>query len=294
MIDQPINMRQSLDVDLNKFLLHSKNLLLDLSKSDIRINNSCRFSVFINKMENFMKAISKSDILIKGEEIALLAEGIRDFFEMNVIVKSERVRYDGKKDLQKLFSGSSFPSGDSLQSPRSLQFQLYLAALMDLSGFDIKLKEPDFFFQYKGHKYSVAAKRINSPSKIYARLSEAKKQIKNYDDLGFIALSIDRVVWDEMNKDTYIITKNPDVLYSAGETIFYDVLKNKFKKAVLDNLDPHVVGHIVSLTVPALIPELYSIGVLHNIKFIPFVEPDNIIYEDTKEMSQKLKWPSYT
>src|SRR3990170_3658150 len=141
MIDQPINMRQSLDVDLNKFLLHSKNLLLDLSKSDIRINNSCRFSVFINKMENFMKAISKSDILIKGEEIALLAEGIRDFFEMNVIVKSERVRYDGKKDLQKLFSGSSFPSGDSLQSPRSLQFQLYLAALMDLSGFDIKLKE---------------------------------------------------------------------------------------------------------------------------------------------------------
>ena len=245
-------------------------------------------------MENFIKAISKSGILIKGEEIALLAEGIRDFFEMNVIVKSERVRYDGKKDLQKLFSGSSFPSGDSLQTPRSHQFQLYLAALMDLSGFDITLKEPDFFFQYKSRKYSVAAKRINSPSKIYTRLSEAKKQIKNYGDLGFIAFSIDRVVWDEMNKDTYIVTKNLDVLYSAGETISYDVLRNKFKKAVLDNLDSQVVGHIVSLTIPALIPELYSIGVLHNIKFIPFVEPDNIIYEDTKEMSQKLQWPSYT
>lgn len=294
MIDQPINMRQGLDVDFDKFLSHSKNLLLAFSNSGISINTSCRFSVFINKMENFIKAISKSDILIKGEEIALLAEGIRDFFEMNVIAKSERIRYDGKKDLQKLFSGSSFPSGDSLQTPRSLQFQLYLAALMDLSGFDIKLKEPDFFFQYKGHKYSVAAKRINSPSKIYARLSEAKKQIKNYDDLGFIAFSIDRIVWDEMNRDTYIITKNPDVLYSAGETIFYDVLRNKFKRAVLDNLDPQVVGHIVSLTVPALIPELYSIGVSHTLKFIPFVEPDNIIYEDTKEMSQKMKWPSYT
>lgn len=290
-MEKPFYINQPLNQSFDSTLSESKDLLSKLSSDGFRISSSCRFSIFIQKFEKFIKTV-KGGGSLKNFDLTLLAEGNRDFSELRDIVKSEKVKSNNRREIQELIGGASFPSDDTLTRSRDLQFQLYLAAIMDLSGFDIEIDEPDFLFNYKGLKYSVAAKRINSINKIHTRFSKAKKQIKAKGYNGFIAFSLDRIVWDEMGVDYYLVTQSPDNLYSAGQTILNKLLRTKVKKAAWDNRDPKVVGHIASLTIPALIPQLQSLGFSSIKLFIPSIDVDkeNPIYKHIQEMPKLFNW----
>lgn len=266
-------------------------MVSELKNDGYRISDSCRFSVFIKELSDFIEnGFGLGD---RRFDIALLAEGIRDFAELRAIVKSKTIRQENRKEIQKLFGGSGKPSDDTLTQSRDFQFELYLASIFDLSGFYVSITEPDFLFKYEEVTYSVAAKRINSEQKIHTRFSKAKKQIKKSGINGFIAFSLDRIVWDKMKKDPYIITNNPDTLYNAGQTILHDLLKTKVKKAAWANRDPLIVGHIASLTIPAILPRGISFGFSSNQLFIPSFDlsEKSKIYRHIKELPQKIKWP---
>jgi hypothetical protein len=287
----PIYYNRALDQDIKQFLSNAKSIVSELKNDGYRISESCRFCLFIKELSEF---IEKGFGLWERQfDITLLAEGIRDFTELRAIVKSKAIRQKSRKEIQQLFGGFVKPSDDNLTQSRDLQFELYLAAIFDLSGFYISVDEPDFTFKFEEVTYSIAAKRINSEKKIHARFSKAKKQIKTSGINGFIAFSLDRVVWDRMRKDAYIITDNPDALYEAGQTILHNMLKTKFKKAAWANRDPLVVGHIASLTIPAILPRIISFGFSSNQLFIPSFDlsEDSETYEHIKEIPKKIKWP---
>jgi len=290
----PIYYKRHLDRDLKQVLSDAKVIISELKNDGYRISGSCRFSIFIKELSDFIKA----GFGFEGHEfdIALLAEGIRDFAELSAIVKSKTIRQGNRKEIQKLFGGYSKPSGDALTQARDLQFELYLAAIFDLSGFYVLVEEPDFSFKYEDVIYSVAAKRINSEQKISTRFSKAKKQIRKRGIKGFIAFSLDRIIWDKMKNDTYILTNNPDSLYDAGQTVLHDLLKTKVKKAAWANRDPYVLGHIASLTIPAILPKRISFGFSSNQLFIPSLDiaEDSQAYKHIKELPQKIKWPAKT
>ncbi len=264
----------------------AKCILSILSDKGIRVSKSCRFALFIRRMETFVTNLLKSGAFYKGEDISILLEGMRDIFELKTIIKSEKVLKENKRELQAILGGTSIPSLDSTTKARDIQFQVYLAAIMDLSGLKIFFEEPDFAFEFKGNIYAVAAKRINSISKLGTRLSEAKDQILKSGHAGFIAFSLDRIVWNKTKADAYIIAKDPDILYSAGKEVLEELLKTRVKNAAMKTMHPKIVGHIASLTVPSLIPERSSFGVSSTRLFISFVEPDNPIYEDIRELAQ--------
>ncbi len=290
----PVYYKRHIDRDLNQVLSNAKVIVSELKNDGYRISESCRFFIFIKELSDLMK----NGFVLEGHEfdITLLAEGIRDFAELSAIVKSKTIRQENRKDIQKLFGGSGKPSDDILTQPRDFQFELYLAALFDLSGFYVLIEEPDFLFKYENVTYSVAAKRINSERKIHTRFSRAKEQIKKSGVKGFIAFSLDRIVWDKMKKDSYIITNNPETLYDAGQTVLHDLLKTKVKKAAWANRDPFVLGHIASLTIPAILPKSMSFGFSSNQLFIPSfdISEESKTYRHIKELPQKIKWPVST
>ena len=285
----PVYYKRHIDRDLNQVLSNAKVIVSELKNDGYRISESCRFSIFIKELSDLMK----NGFELEGHEfdITLLAEGIRDFAELSAIVKSKTIRQENRKDIQKLFGGSGKPSDDILTQHRDFQFELYLAALFDLSGFYVLIEEPDFLFKYENVTYSVAVKRINSERKIHTRFSKAKEQIKKSGIKGFIAFSLDRIVWDKMKKDSYIITNNPDTLYDAGQTVLHDLLKTKVKKAAWANRDPFVLGHIASLTIPAILPKSMSFGFSSNQLFIPSfdISEESKTYRHIKELPHKIK-----
>jgi len=176
----------------------------------------------------------------------------------------------------------------------NLYLQKPLAAIFDLSGFIVEDIEPDFTFKYEDSTYSVAAKRINSERKVHARFSKAKKQIKKSGINGFIAVSLDRIVWDRLKTDAYIVTGNPDMLCEAGKTVLDELLETKVKKAALNNRDPMIVGHIASLTIPAILPQTLSLGFSSIQLFIPSfdISEKSIVYRHIKELPSKISWPN--
>lgn len=65
------------------------------------------------------------------------------------------------------------------------------------------------------------------------------------------------------------------------------------KKAAWANRDPLVVGHIASLTIPAIIPQELSLGISSNQLFIPSIDisENSKIYAHIREIPQKICWP---
>lgn len=287
----PIFYQRPRDQGFKQFLGNANATIKELKDDGYRISASCRFSIFIKKFSEFLE-----DGFGLGErqyDIALLAEGLRDFAELEALVKSEKIRKENRIEIQTILGGAGKPSDDILTRSRDIQFQLFLAAIFDLAGFRVDNLEPDFTFKYKNATYAVAAKRINSENKIHARFSKARKQINKSGINGFIAFSLDRIVWDKINMDAYIISNNPDTLYTAGQTILCNLLQTKVRRAAWDNRDPLVVGHIASLTIPAIIPKLLSFGFASTQLFIPAfdVPEESIIYHHVKELPEKINWP---
>jgi hypothetical protein len=71
------------------------------------------------------------------------------------------------------------------------------------------------------------------------------------------------------------------------------LLRTKIRKAAWDNRDPFVVGHIASLTIPAILPRLLSFGFSSTQLFIPSfdVSEESIVNQHIKELPEKMKWP---
>ena len=279
------------DQGFDQLLEDANSIILDLKTDGYRVSDSCRFSLFTRKLSSLIK--NNYGVGDQSFDLALLAEGVRDFLEIRAITKSHKVRTDNRKEIQTLLGGASIPSSDQITHSRDLQYQLFLAAIFDLSGFFVEICEPDFIFKYETATYAVAAKRINSEQKLHARFSSAKKQLKKGSINGFIAFSLDRIVWNKIKQDAYIVAGKPDTLYEAGRKILHDLLRSKVKKAAWENRDPLIVGHIASLTIPAILPKLLSLGVSSTQFFIPSIDvpQESITYRHITELPEKIKWP---
>ena len=94
--------------------------------------------------------------------------------------------------LKRLLEGHDHAAGDAKSTPRDMQFELLLAAIMKLGGIaDVKMGEPDIQFQMGALTLGVAVKRVRSPRKLGERVGEALRQLEQQSLQGFIALKVD-------------------------------------------------------------------------------------------------------
>lgn len=98
-----------------------------------------------------------------------------------------------RKDLPRAYYGRLDPGATDTKSvmARNLQFQLWLAAWYTAGDKPIRYEEPDLKVAYAFRWQGVAAKRVQTPSKILTRMQEAAGQVRRRIGQGFIAMAFD-------------------------------------------------------------------------------------------------------
>ncbi|MEQ8199790.1 MAG: hypothetical protein ABRQ24_00040 [Syntrophomonadaceae bacterium] len=254
---------QTLEAILSEFQL----IKLRLDAAGVELPPSCRFSLFEREIHNVIivrdKNLPPSDV-----NWPVLIEGFRDTAELKVITSSTQVLTAGIPILRQIFSGTRLPSEDANSIARDKQFELYLASVLERTGFGVALEEPDIRFTYNSEVYSLAAKRIRSPQQIRKRYREAIRQIKRYPHPGFIGISLDPLV--RGIGDMNIIAGSPDAMDDAGNTILTKFLQNDLGPQVAHHKDDQIIGLIASLVMPSLLPKRIGLGSVSVLRAIYF------------------------
>jgi hypothetical protein len=93
--------------------------------------------------------------------------------------------------LETALGGRSISHQDKSDAgARSVQFELYLAAILQLLGLRVSLEEPDIVARTHDSTFGVAAKRLRSTSNVKANIRKADKQLSIAGIPGLIALDL--------------------------------------------------------------------------------------------------------
>jgi len=251
------------------------------------VNPSSRFCQIQRQMENAIRVRdcggSPSNI-----EWDVLYEGLGDIYELTSITSLPYILTSCSREVQTVLSGAVIPYGDSHPHARNLQFQLFVTATLGLLGWSVTVAEPDIRFDYEGQTYCVAAKRVSVLSQIETRISEGRKQVAKAGIPGFIALGLEQVI---RRKSNIVVAAHPDALWEPAETLGNQLLEEVLRPAVLKNFDPMVVGYFVSMSIPAILPHLMSVGFSRMFRSIAVAPPTSPYHAVSMEIAQQVYPP---
>jgi hypothetical protein len=206
-----------------------------------------------------------------------------EFAQLKTIAKAaaaspRRAAWDGQ--LRKLVSGMSIPTPESKHSPaHDFQFESYLAAVSELSGYDVRFAEPDVVVQGDGHDFGIAAKRPRSKRRIEKNCRKAANQITRSGLPGLVALDVSFVLYPNQCVNTNDL---------AGALVFAQAASNKFVAEHYQTMrdacrDDGVLGVLVCLQLPVLNfgrDEGPQLGSVVRWLVVPCCEPND----------ERLKW----
>ena len=160
-----------------------------------RITRAIDIVTGLNDSERLAQA-SASDLHVGSEAFRTLWE----FFFIGYTYR-ERGRPGGPFTTERLgaiFDGADTAATDANSRARSLQFELYTASALVLSGADVIDGEPDIRFLYHGEYRGVAVKRVQTLSRNAVRnaVRDGIRQIRGSCRTGFVALNLDTRVGD--------------------------------------------------------------------------------------------------
>lgn len=175
-----------------------------------------------------------------------------EFAQLKTIVKAavaslDRAAWD--KQLRRLISGAGSPTPKSKHSPaHDFQFESYVAAVVELSGFSIRFAEPDVVVQNGANSFGIAAKRPSSKRKIEKHCRKAANQISRSGLPGIVALDVSSALYPDQCVNTNDL---------AGALTFVQVAANDFVSKNYHMLrdaciDDGVLGILVCLQLPML------------------------------------------
>ena len=177
---------------------------------------------------------------------------LMEFAQLKTIIKAavaspNRAAWEGQ--LRRLVSGPSAPAPGSKHSPaHDFQFESFVAAVCELSGYEIGFAEPDVVVRDDSCAFGIAAKRPSSKRRIEKNCRKAANQIRRSGLPGLIALDITRAAYPDQCINTNDL---------AGATLFVQSAVNNF---AADNhrmfrdvcIDDAVIGVLVCLHLPVL------------------------------------------
>ncbi|MGO4498590.1 hypothetical protein AB4114_22170 [Paenibacillus sp. 2RAB27] len=184
-------------------ILTLDRLFVLLEDIDIKVSPSCRFAVFRRNFEKYYNHVMVAGKNPYDFNLTELLEGFRDYSELKMICSSDKLLTEARMDIRLILSGNILDSMDKNRTARDVQFQLSFAAHLELAGYNISVREPDFLVEKDGLTYSAAAKRLSGKGSIYSNIIKAEKQIKQFLYPGLIVLSIERLM-DEKDFVLYI------------------------------------------------------------------------------------------
>lgn len=136
--------------------------------------------------------------LSDSSELKRISEAHRLAWETYIIVVAA---IEDRRNAQTPFTRARFDfmmrgglaEEGSNSRPRNIQFELYVAALLRLSGAKVARGEPDLRMVYGHEEVAVAVKRIRSPNpdQVQKNARNAAEQIQQVGLRGWIALNLD-------------------------------------------------------------------------------------------------------
>ncbi|MBD8496902.1 hypothetical protein [Paenibacillus arenosi] len=257
-----------------------------------KIDTQSRFQLFKNKFNShYISSILNKQYSVKDSIKRELLYGYKDYWELLTISQSRNIlaATDSgiRNEIKHVFSGSILEGKDS--RPWDYQFQYHLSSLFELSGLKVTLQEPDFSFEYKGRKYTVAAKRLNSKNSIQANIEKAENQIKQFDNYGFIALSLDKIF-----KETNPIVRitNPESSLRKAKEIIQNIIREDFLESYFGRRTNQILGIIACISFPYFLESekpLFELGYTSTIMFLPIQPPDTAEWNEVLEIGEKLQ-----
>jgi hypothetical protein len=122
-----------------------------------------------------------------------------EFHQLRTIVAAARSSKDDatwRAQLERLISGLPFPKDASEQSAaRDFQFESYIGAVCELSGYRVRFEEPDVLVQDGARLFGLAAKRPRNPRKAEANCRKAVRQIGRSGHPGLVALDLSSALY---------------------------------------------------------------------------------------------------
>lgn len=212
---------------------------------------SSRINSYRDAIESLMRA-DKENRRPSLSLAELMLHTTVEFAQLKTIIKAtntspERASWDDR--LRTLISGTNIPSPESKHSPtRDFQFESFVAAVAELSGYKVRFAEPDVIVQTDGYAFGIAAKRPRSIRGIEKNVKKAASQILQSGLPGIIALDMSFALYPNQCINTNDLIGGLIFVQKAAND-FVDKYSEKFRKICRDD---NVLGVLVSLQMPVL------------------------------------------
>jgi hypothetical protein len=172
--------------------------------------------------------------------------------QLKTIIKAataatERTAWD--EQLRRLISGMSIPTPGSKHSPaHDFQFETFLAAVAELSGYKVSFDEPDVVVRDGTRVFGIAAKRPRSKRRIEKNCRKAANQIRQSGLPGIVALDVSFALYPNQCVNTNDL---------SGGLLFVQAAVSNFLKSYYHDLadacrDDGALGVLACLHLPVL------------------------------------------
>lgn len=242
---------------------------------------SSRINAYRDAFESLKRA--KDERRLDHPLAVRVLQTLMEFAQLKTIIKAAMAspnRAAWEEQLRKLVSGPSAHVAGSKHSPaHNFQFESFVAAVCELSGYEIGFAEPDVVVRDDSCAFGIAAKRPSSKRRIEKNCRKAANQIIRSGLPGLIALDITPSVYPDQCINTNDL---------AGATLFVQSAVNNF---TADNhrmfcdvcSDDAVIGVLVCLHLPVLNfghPEGPQLAKAIRWLLVPCCDPDD----------ERLRW----
>lgn len=155
-----------------------------------------------------------------------------------------------QKQIRALVSGSPFFKSENAARPNAhdFQFECFIAAVFELSGYKIGFGEPDVIIECDQYKVAIAAKRPRNIGSIERNCKKAIEQIRRSGLPGIIALDLSEAIYPA----NYIKVPDDSIPQTFLKQIvinFVSIYGDKLKETCRNNL---VFAVLLQVHLPAL------------------------------------------
>lgn len=170
-----------------------QKLRVGLDSYDLRIHPESRIGQFSRCIEK------AAELVAQGNEKMAIQEGLfhQAATELSQLLFITRELpgflepIEVKRHLQKLVDGTALPQAEiKSASSRDLQFELYMASILNRGGLNVALAEPDILVGVGRDTTGIAAKRPKSTKNFSKCIADASKQILRSGYEGIIAIDL--------------------------------------------------------------------------------------------------------
>ena len=182
----------------------------------------------------------------------LMLHTMVEFAQLRTIVKAamaspERISLNDQ--LGRLISGTSVPTPLYKHSPaHDFQFESFLGAVAELSGYKVNFAEPDIIVQCDTYTFGIAAKRPRSKRAVEKNCRKAASQIRQSGLPGIIALEMSFALYPNQCINTNDLAGSLAFIQAAANKFVGDYY-HTFRKVCRDD---SVLGVFVCLQLPVL------------------------------------------